>query len=88
MGLDKWIKPEVTDKKPKKKKITPKQDKKSVDEQYKNGVKDKESFKLVKYYLVCQNRKCKYQKTIVKKHIAEEDKNCPRCGKEMKIKES
>jgi hypothetical protein len=87
MGLDKWIKPEDTDKTPKKKKFTPKQDKKSINDQNKKAVKDRKSFKLVKYHLVCQNRKCKYRKTIVKKHIVEEDKNCPRCGKEMKIKE-
>jgi len=87
MGLDKWIKQEDTDKPPKKKKVIPKQDKRSIDDQKKKDVAYKKSLNLIKYHLICQNNKCKYQKTIVKKQLAEEDKNCPRCGKEMKIKE-
>jgi hypothetical protein len=67
MGLDKWLKPEDTDKNSKKKR--------------------KQEIKLVKYTLICLNKKCKYQKIIVKKKLVEKDKICPRCGKEMKIKE-
>ncbi|MFX0021350.1 MAG: hypothetical protein ACFE9S_03425 [Candidatus Hermodarchaeota archaeon] len=87
MGLDKWIKPEKTDKTSKKQKTTTKKDKESIIDKKKRDHLDKKSLNLIKYSLICKNSKCKYQKTIVKKQLAEEDKICPRCEKEMKIKE-
>lgn len=87
MGLDKWIKPEETDKISEKKKTTSKQAKKRISDKKKEDTINKKSLKLVKYNLICKNSKCKYQKTIVKKRLAEEDKICPKCEKEMKIKE-
>ncbi|MFX0007897.1 MAG: hypothetical protein ACFFA7_07735 [Promethearchaeota archaeon] len=87
MGLDKWIKTEETDKISEKKKTPSKQIKKSSIDKKKEDIIDKKALKLAKYNLICKNSKCKYQKTIVKKRLAEEDKICPRCGKEMKIME-
>ncbi len=87
MGLDKWIKPEDADKNPKKKRITSEQVKESINDQKKKNTVDIKSPKLVKYSLVCQNKKCKFQKIMMKKLLTEEDKTCPRCKKEMKLKE-
>ncbi|MHA1292879.1 MAG: hypothetical protein ACTSQJ_09455, partial [Promethearchaeota archaeon] len=42
--------------------------------------------KLNKFTLICKKAKCKYQKTILKRQLLEEDKICPRCKGEMKIK--
>lgn len=88
MGLDKWLKPEEIDKNFKKAKKGPEKGKKSKNIQGKIKSNEKKSLKLAKYTLVCQNTKCKYQKIIVKKQLSEEDKICPRCEKEMKIKVS
>jgi hypothetical protein len=87
MGLDKWLKPEDTGKNSKKKRISQEIIKESKDNQIKKKNAEDISRKLMKYTLLCQNKKCKYQKTIVKKLLTEEDKKCPRCEKEMKIKE-
>ncbi len=87
MGLDKWLKPEDARNSSKKKKITPEQVSKDKDKQIIKKNTETKPFKLMKYTLVCQNKKCKFQKIIVKKQLTEEDKICPRCEKEMKIKE-
>ncbi|MFX1503539.1 MAG: hypothetical protein ACFFDH_21430 [Promethearchaeota archaeon] len=87
MGLDKWLKPEDLEKKSKKKKVSTPQTKKRKNELIIDISLEKQSIKLIKYKLVCPNVKCKYQKTIMKKELANDDKICPRCDKEMKIKE-
>ncbi len=86
MGLDKWLKPEEADKKPKSKKTAPGKEKKSPSEKDIKPDLEKSYSKLTKYKLTCANSKCKYQKTIMKKQLTELDKICPRCKKEMKIK--
>ena len=86
MGLDKWIKPEEAEKKPKDKKPTPSKIKKIDSKKQVPKVSEKLINKLKKYTLTCPNSKCKYQKTIMKKQLSEIDKICPRCKKEMKIK--
>ena len=58
---------------------------KSEDE-LKKSQKKKPSIQLTRYTLVCPNAKCKYQKTIRKKELTDEDKTCPRCNKTMKTK--
>ena len=86
MGLDKWIKTEEEVKREKKERKQPIQVKKSKSESEKKPDLEKPSIKLVKYTLNCPNAKCKYQKTIMKKHLTDIDKSCPRCKKEMKVK--
>lgn len=86
MGLDKWLKSEKVAKKSKKKKESPIQAKRSKGEQVQNKDLEKQSIKLIKYMLVCPNAKCKYQKIIMKKQLTDDDRLCPRCNKEMKIK--
>lgn len=88
MGLDKWLKPEDVDKSSKKGKKVSEKDKKSRIIQQKDKINEKESLKLTKYILICQNTKCKYQKVFVKKQLSEEDRICPRCENEMKVKAS
>jgi hypothetical protein len=83
MGLDKWLKTEELEKKSKKKEeLTLKTEKRKID------VSLKKQIKLTKYRLVCPNVKCKYQKTIMKKELTNDDKRCPRCDKEMKVIEA
>jgi len=86
LSLDKWLKQEKKEKKPAK-------GKKELQNEISSDIKSKEfhenlSTKLVRFVFVCLNTKCKYQKIIVKKELAELDKICPRCKKIMKIKES
>ncbi|MFX1327761.1 MAG: hypothetical protein ACFE91_06415 [Promethearchaeota archaeon] len=87
MGLNKWLKQQDDENKTKKIKKSPVKAKKSrIDNSQKEAV-EKKSIKLIKYTLICPNVKCKYQKTIMKKVITDNDKTCPRCNKKMKIKE-
>ncbi|MHA2036817.1 MAG: hypothetical protein ACW972_03930 [Promethearchaeota archaeon] len=86
MGLDKWIKPEEADKKPKSKKSAPSKLKKIENKKKIAKAPEKPKIRLTKYTLTCPNSKCKYQKIIMKKQLSEVDKICPRCKKEMKIK--
>ena len=86
MGLDKWLKTEEEVKKEKKKKAATTTVKESKRESDHISTSKRPAIQLVKYVLVCPNAKCKYQKTIMKKQILEKDKICPRCNKEMKIK--
>ena len=86
MGLDKWLKPEEAEKKPKSKKPAPVKDKKNESKKSIAKVPEKPKIKLKKFVLTCPNSKCKYQKIIMKKQLTERDKICPRCKKEMKIK--
>ncbi|MHA2282890.1 MAG: hypothetical protein ACXAC5_18770 [Promethearchaeota archaeon] len=86
MGLDKWIKPEDTEKKPKSKKPAPSEVVKIESKKKIAKTPEKLKIKLTKYTLTCPNSKCKYQKILMKKQISEVDKICPRCNKEMKIK--
>ncbi|MFX1302757.1 MAG: hypothetical protein ACFFC1_22725 [Promethearchaeota archaeon] len=86
MSLDKWLKSEDVTKKSRKKKESPIQAKKGKDEQIQNKDLQRLSIKLTKYVLVCPNAKCKYQKTIMKKQLTDDDKTCPKCNKKMKTK--
>ncbi len=86
MGLDKWIKTEEDIKREKKGRKQPTQVKKSKSESEKKPDLEKSTVKLVKYTLNCPNAKCKYQKIIMKKQLTDIDKICPRCNKEMKVK--
>ncbi len=81
MGLDKWIKPEETEKKPKIKDDAKKPESKPKENKGTIGLKN-----LLKFDLVCPKAKCKYQKTIRKKELTDKDKICPRCKSIMKIK--
>ncbi|MFW9882461.1 MAG: hypothetical protein ACFFG0_56080 [Candidatus Thorarchaeota archaeon] len=76
MGLDKWLKTEDIEKKAKKEKNRKTQEKDL----------EKISVNLTKYMLICTNAKCKFQKIIMKRQLSENDKNCPRCNTQMKIK--
>ncbi len=87
MGLDKWLKPGDANKNSKKKIMAPERVKKARNDKETNKIVDKQSTKIKKFTLVCQNAKCKFQKIIVKKQLNEEDRTCPRCKKKMKIKE-
>ncbi len=86
MGLDKWLKPEDEELKPKGKTPIPSLKKKIESKTNNAKVPEKSNIKLSKYTLTCPNSKCKYQKIIMKKQLSEDDKICPRCKKEMKIK--
>jgi hypothetical protein len=85
VGLDKWLKPEEAEKKPKRSK--PSEGKKNRDLKSENSIEvlEKPKSRLTKYLLTCSNSKCKYQKIIMKKQLEDLDKICPRCKKEMKI---
>jgi hypothetical protein len=86
VGLDKWLKSEDAEKKPKSKKEAPEQGIKSSSKKNIKTDHEKPSSKLTKYNLTCPNSKCKYQKIIMKKQLTETDKICPRCKKEMRVK--
>ena len=83
MGLDKWIKPDEKKKKKENEKAT--QIKSSSVKMSTVKSEEKPKLELKKYLLVCPKAKCKYQRTLVKKHITEKDRLCPRCKTEMKI---
>ena len=83
MGLDKWIKPEESVKKPEKKEDGRSTRKHKTQPIEKKG--EKEPTKLTKFVLICSKPKCKYKKTIVKKELSEKDRICPRCKNEMKV---
>jgi len=84
LGLDKWIKPEETTKKPKIKDDAKKPKKTESKPKEKKGTIGLKN--LLKFDLVCPKTKCKYQKTIRKKELTDKDKICPRCKSIMKIK--
>lgn len=86
MGLDKWLKPEDAEKKSKKKKEPAVHAKRQKSGKPQDKVLEKPSTNLTKYMLICTNAKCKYQKIVMKKQLTDDDKNCPRCNKKMKIK--
>ncbi len=86
MGLDKWLKSEDKEKRQKKKKEAPDQNSKSKIEEVQKQTFEKPLIQLTKYILICPNAKCKYQKTIMKKELTEDDITCPRCNKKMKTK--
>jgi len=86
ISLDKWLKESSKKKQSKIKEI--KID--SADEEPKSNEKEiliKKSplGKLQKFKLKCQNKKCGYQKTMVKVKLTEKDELCPKCSKTMKI---
>ena len=84
MGLDKWIKPEESAKKPEKK-----EDARSTRKPKTQPIErkdEKEPTKLTKFVLICSKPKCKYKKIIMKKELSEKDRICPRCKNEMKVK--
>jgi hypothetical protein len=94
LGLDKWLKPEEEVKKLKRRAKEDKNNsiqKVSKPKKEKNDTSAQKSVertikKLSKFELICANRKCKYQKTIMKKILTEKDKTCPRCSSMMKVK--
>jgi hypothetical protein len=96
MSLEKWMKPqeekEEIKKKPKEKKKESKSEKSQseISEKRETVVKGNEipEKKLSKYLLVCQKKSCGYQKTIMKRHLNDRDKTCPRCKGIMKIKKT
>ena len=83
MGLDKWIKTEVSEKKPEKKEEAKSTRKPKTQPVEKKG--EKEPIKLTKFVLICSKPKCKYKKTIMKKELSEKDRICPRCKNEMRV---
>ncbi|KKM71345.1 hypothetical protein LCGC14_1431510 [marine sediment metagenome] len=86
VGLDKWLKPEESEKLKREKKATPiKVAGNKSDESQTQNIQ-KAALKFKKYYLICPQVRCKYQKTILKKILNDQDKNCPKCNHEMKIK--
>jgi len=87
MGLDKWLKPEDANNNSNKKRMAPEWVKKGRNDKEINKIVEKQSTKVMKFTLICQNSKCKFQKIIVKKQLTEEDRTCPRCEKKMKIME-
>ncbi|UCC20551.1 MAG: hypothetical protein JSV62_04490 [Promethearchaeota archaeon] len=87
MGLDKWLKTEDIEKKSKKEKDLIVKKKKEKSENAKGKDLEKSLLNLSKYSLICTNKKCKFQKVIVKRQLSENDKICPRCNHQMKIKE-
>jgi len=84
LGLDKWIKPEDEEKKPKKKDEITKQVKSKA--KPKVILSAKKPTSLSKIVLLCPKTSCKYQKILVKKELTEKDKTCPRCKSKMKVK--
>ncbi len=79
MGLDKWIKPEKSEKK---------EDERSTRKSKAQPIEKKgenESIKLRKFVLICSKPKCKYKKIIMKKELSEKDRICPRCKNDMKV---
>ncbi|MFX1361087.1 MAG: hypothetical protein ACFE8T_12165 [Promethearchaeota archaeon] len=85
MSLERWLKPDK-----KVKKIEVKKDE-SIEEGSKIQSKKVSNEKLAiskfnKYVLVCTRAKCKYQKTIMKKTLSDNDKICPKCKSKMKAK--
>ncbi|MFX1378460.1 MAG: hypothetical protein ACFFA4_05150 [Promethearchaeota archaeon] len=87
MGLDKWLKSDDKKNDLKNMKIPTKQVEKRKKEQKKNKTVEQQIRKLIKYTLLCGNTICKYQRIIVKKQLSEKDRICPRCGKNMRVKE-
>ncbi|HEY0090653.1 MAG TPA: hypothetical protein VGB37_17510 [Candidatus Lokiarchaeia archaeon] len=80
-NLDKWIKPKKKVEKPKK------NSQKDYSKEIKKEIKSTKPIeKFAKYNLTCSKKGCGYKKTIVKKELNEQDKKCPRCKSEMKIK--
>jgi len=83
LGLDKWIKTEVSEKKTEKK-----EEVRSTKKPKTQPIKKKseiESINLTKFVLICSKPKCKYKKIIMKKELSEKDRICPRCKNEMKV---
>jgi hypothetical protein len=86
MGLDKWIKPEDSEKKSSKKEKSPVKKRGTKHKNISKRNLESSISKLKKYTLICSSAKCKYQKTLLKKELIEKDKICPRCKKQLKIK--
>ncbi len=86
ISLDKWLK----DSSKKKQSKIKERKMDSVDEVPKSNekqilIKKSPLGKLQKFKLKCQNKKCGYQKTIVKLKLTKKDEICPKCSKTMKI---
>jgi len=84
LGLDKWIKPEDEEKKPKKTDEITKEVKGKAKPKVK--ISPKKPIDLSKFVLLCPKASCKYQKTLMKKKLTDKDKICPRCQSKMKMK--
>ncbi|MFX0011253.1 MAG: hypothetical protein ACFE9R_13130 [Candidatus Hermodarchaeota archaeon] len=83
MGLDKWILPE-DDKKKKERKKPKKSPENDLKKQKKTPLRESQT--LNKYTLICPKAKCRYQKVVVKRLLTENDKICPKCKGQMKVK--
>lgn len=86
ISLDKWLK----DSSKKKQSKIKERKMDSVDEEPKSNekqilIKKSPLGKLQKFKLKCQNKKCGYQKTIVKLKLTKKNEICPKCSKTMKI---
>lgn len=87
MGLDRWLKSEKEEKRDKKAKVVSNQNLKNKSEDVTKKPLKKPLIQLKKYLLTCPNTKCKYQKTVMKRKLTDDDLTCPRCKKKMRIKE-
>ena len=87
MSLDKWIKSDKEKEQEKKQEIEKKQKKENI-LNVQNQIEKEESVQLKKFRLKCSTSKCSYQKTLMKRQLADKDKKCPRCNSIMKIIES
>ena len=85
MSLDKWLKSEGNKKNSKKKSSPKEQTEKRIDDDLKDKLQLEHQIKLIKHNLVCTSANCKYQKTIIKKQLTDDDKKCPKCNKQMKL---
>lgn len=88
VGLDKWLKPEESGKLRKEKKATPIKVAGNKSDESQTQKIQKVALKFKKYNLICPQARCKYQKTILKKILSDQDKTCPKCNHEMKIRKS
>ncbi len=92
MSLDKWIKTEKEEEKKKedekkKKPLKKKPQSESINQNIETTkTHDTRLKKLTKYILICPKKSCGYQKTLMKKQLIENDKICPRCKGNMKVK--
>lgn len=86
ISLDKWLKEQSKKKLPKIKEVKiDSADEKPKSNEKKILIKKSPLGKLQKFKLKCHNKKCGYQKTIVKVRLTEKDEICPKCSKTMKI---
>jgi hypothetical protein len=92
LSLEKWLKPKKKGEKSvdKKSKDVKKKEKRQINKDSTIEISSKShtsvAINITKFKLECTKNTCKYQKTIIKKNLADKDKICPRCKSKMKIK--